>query len=233
MKILIIGEEKRASELKSKLPSVIPVKTATNPRNTELKSFDFIFDLNFDDLENPGKNLEFFSALKDVPVIVGAVKKQIAEMVHNYKRKLPVNRQDILCKLIGMNTLSTFINRSKVEISLLNPEDKNLIKLIAQQLNWEPLIIEDRVGMVTPRIVLMIINEACYTLQEGTSDIRDIDMAMKLGTNYPFGPLEWADKIGVRDVYETLLALYDDTKDERYKICPLLKTKYLKGETFY
>ena len=95
------------------------------------------------------------------------------------------------------------------------------------------LSVEDRVGMVKPRVIFMIINEACYTLQEGTATIEDIDMAMKLGTNYPFGPFEWCDRIGVTSVFETLAAMYEDTKDERYKICPLLKTKYLKGETFY
>jgi 3-hydroxybutyryl-CoA dehydrogenase len=93
--------------------------------------------------------------------------------------------------------------------------------------------VEDRVGMVTPRVIFMLINEACYTLQEGTASIKDIDTAMKLGTNYPYGPFEWADKIGINEIYETLIAIYEDTKDERYKICPLLKTKYLKEEKFY
>ena len=79
----------------------------------------------------------------------------------------------------------------------------------------------------------MIINEACYTLQEGTATMSDIDISMKLGTNYPFGPFEWADKIGIKNVYEILENLYNDTKDERYKICPLLKTHYLLKQNFY
>ena len=78
----------------------------------------------------------------------------------------------------------------------------------------------------------MIINEACYTLQEGTATIPDIDLGMKLGTSFPKGPFEWANLIGVSEVYHTLKAIYEDTKDERYKICPLLKTKHLKGERF-
>ena len=86
--------------------------------------------------------------------------------------------------------------------------------------------------MVTPRIIFMIINEACYTVQEGTATMDDIDRAMKLGTNYPYGPFEWADLIGVNDIYETLASIYEDTKDERYKICSLLKSKYLRNEHF-
>jgi 3-hydroxybutyryl-CoA dehydrogenase len=101
------------------------------------------------------------------------------------------------------------------------------------QLGLAFLPVEDRVGLIKPRVIFMIINEACYTLQEGTASIEDIDLSMKLGTNYPFGPFEWCDKIGIGYVFETLFSLYDDTKDERYKICPLLKTKYLRNETFY
>jgi 3-hydroxybutyryl-CoA dehydrogenase len=51
---------------------------------------------------------------------------------------------------------------------------------------------------------------------------------MKLGTAYPKGPFEWSQEIGLDHVYETLDALYQDTKDERYKIASLLKTEYLK-----
>ena len=74
----------------------------------------------------------------------------------------------------------------------------------------------------------MIINEAYYTAQEGTASREDIDMAMKLGTNYPYGPFEWSERIGINHIYELLEAIYDDTHDERYKICSLLKQEYLK-----
>jgi len=94
-------------------------------------------------------------------------------------------------------------------------------------MNWDFKWVESRVGLVTPRVVFMIINEAYYTLQEGTASKEDIDAGMKLGTNYPYGPFEWAEKAGIQNVYETLHALYEDTREERYKICPLLKTAYL------
>jgi 3-hydroxybutyryl-CoA dehydrogenase len=64
-------------------------------------------------------------------------------------------------------------------------------------------------------------------VQEGTATRDDIDMAMKSGTNYPYGPFEWSRRIGIRHVYELLEAVYEDTKDERYKICALLKKEYL------
>lgn len=223
MNILVIGDNKRAEELKLKIPkearvNFVEVINGANPDSAEV-----IFDLNFDD--NPS-NLAVYFSMKDKPIIVSAVKKQMAEAAFSLGVKID-------CKLIGMNCLPTFINRNKTEISLLNKNDKSVAEHVFKQLNWEFLLVEDRVGMVTPRIVFMIINEACYTLQEGTASVNDIDSGMKLGTNYPFGPFEWADKIGIKDVYETLIAIYEDTKDERYKICPLLKTKYLKNEKFY
>ncbi len=55
---------------------------------------------------------------------------------------------------------------------------------------------------------------------------------MKLGTSYPRGPFEWANLIGVSRVYEVLEAMWQDTHEERYKVCPLLKTMYLRGESF-
>ena len=51
------------------------------------------------------------------------------------------------------------------------------------------------------------------------------DLAMKLGTNYPFGPFEWGQKIGLRHICALLDAVHQDTADDRYKICPLLRSE--------
>ena len=82
---------------------------------------------------------------------------------------------------------------------------------------------KDQVGMVTPRIICMIINEAYYAVEENVASRSDIDLAMKLGTNYPFGPFEWCDKIGIKNVHRLLKEVFANTNDERYKICSLLE----------
>jgi 3-hydroxybutyryl-CoA dehydrogenase len=133
-------------------------------------------------------------------------------------------------KLIGFNGLPTFVDRDLLEVSLLNPEDESRIGEVCQELGIEHRLVKDRVGMVTPRIICQIINEAYYTVQEGTASRQDIDLGMKLGTNYPMGPFEWCQKIGLSNVYELLEALWHDTHDERYKICPLLKEEYMRQE---
>ena len=106
---------------------------------------------------------------------------------------------------------------------LCRHDTKVVLEEICKKLGTLFQLVDDRVGLVTPRVICMIINEAYYTLEEGTASRTDIDLAMKLGTNYPLGPFEWSQKIGIKHVYELLEAVYKDTGDERYKICPLLK----------
>jgi 3-hydroxybutyryl-CoA dehydrogenase len=119
------------------------------------------------------------------------------------------------------------LNRDLLEVSVRVEADSSELQRISELLQTDFVVVADRVGLVTPRVICMIINEAYYTVQEGTATKMDIDIAMKLGTNYPLGPFEWAKKIGIENVYHVLDAVYQDTKDERYKICPLLKKEYL------
>ena len=86
--------------------------------------------------------------------------------------------------------------------------------------------------MISPRIIAMIINEASYTLEEKTATKNDIDMGMRLGTNYPIGPFEWADKIGIRHVVEILEGLYISESDNRYIPSNLLKDMLIKNKVF-
>lgn len=222
MKILIVGSGENVNTLQKIIPPTCEVTVVAEWENT-LTNFEIIFDLHFDD--NP-VYLSEYANLHQKSVVVSAAKIQLAKVIHDFKT-------EIKCHLIGMNMLPTFIERKITELTIAYDKDAPATELLANKLQWNIRIVNDRVGMVTPRIIFMIINEACYTLQEGTASIKDIDVAMKLGTNYPYGPFEWADKIGIKNVYELLVALYADTQDERYKICPLLKTKYLKNEKFY
>lgn len=179
--------------------------------------FDFLL------AEQP-EQLTHYAGRVGLVVFCEATKTQLAALVYR--------EQSLKCHLFGFNGLPTFLNRPVLEVSLYQAADILVLEKTCALLNTEFLVVADRVGMVTPRVVAMIINEACYTLQEKTATQPDIDLSMQLGTNYPFGPFDWANRIGIKHVYELLAALYADTKDERYKICPLLKTKYLRRENF-
>lgn len=65
-------------------------------------------------------------------------------------------------------------------------------------------LVKDTVGLIAPRILCTIINEAVFTISDGVAGAKDIDTAMKLGTNYPLGPMEWAKSIGAAGVLEVL-----------------------------
>ncbi|MFN4083635.1 MAG: 3-hydroxyacyl-CoA dehydrogenase family protein [Bacteroidia bacterium] len=225
MNILARGSINRLEELKQKLVNVDCKLTCIDDSDfssANVTKYDIIFDLKFDDSPN---QLKYYAPLKDKWVFVCAVKQQLAKAVFDCGNR-------VSCNLVGINALPTFINKPLAELSLYQTNLAEKLKELMTMFNWQYRLVEDRVGMVTPRIICMIINEACYTLQEKTANIEDIDTSMKLGTNYPMGPFEWANKIGIKHVYETLEALFADTHDERYKVCPLLKTKYLRGESF-
>ena len=80
-------------------------------------------------------------------------------------------------------------------------------------------------GMVLPRVLACLANEAVSALVEGVASANDIDTAMTLGTNYPMGPLRWADKIGLDVILATLTHLHQVHGDDRYRPLPLLRQK--------
>lgn len=185
-----------------------------NTKNIDSNNFDVIFDLNFD--AKPETMSDYESINSKTFLFINSVKIQL--------EALKFSRPN---QLVGINALPTFLKRNALEYCTMN---ENFDVSILMKLGWkEGFKVKSRVGLFSPRVVCMIINEAFYTLEEGTANKQDIDTGMKLGTSYPFGPFEWCDKIGINNVYETLLALKDDTGDERYKICSTLKTDYLKS----
>lgn len=83
--------------------------------------------------------------------------------------------------------------------------------------------VKDSCGGVLPRIVANLINEATFALMEGVAKAEDIDRAMQLGTNYPHGPLAWADQIGLDQVLGIINSLGYEFGADRYRPAPLLR----------
>ncbi|MBI4630931.1 MAG: 3-hydroxybutyryl-CoA dehydrogenase, partial [Chloroflexi bacterium] len=96
----------------------------------------------------------------------------------------------------------------------------------------EAVTVNDTVGGVLPRVVANVINGAVFAVMEGVASPRDIDQAMKLGTNYPHGPLEWGDKIGLDQVLGIINALHE-AHGERYRPAPLLVQMAQAKRKFY
>jgi 3-hydroxybutyryl-CoA dehydrogenase len=216
MNIAVKGSQERTIELDGILTSVgLSFTRLESTKNIHSSKFDLIFDLNFDD---DSSSLADYALLDASSLLVlSSVKVQLESI-------LP---KAMWLHTIGINALPSFLKRNALEYCAFSNE---LTEETLSILPWKTLNrVDSRVGMISPRVVCMIINEAYFTLQEGTANRNDIDLGMKLGTAYPHGPFEWCDMIGIKHVYEVLNALYLDTHDDRYKICSLLKTEYLKS----
>ncbi len=99
---------------------------------------------------------------------------------------------------------------------------------VVQRLGKTAASAEDFPAFIVNRILIPMINEACYTLYEGVGNVNSIDMAMKLGANHPMGPLELADFIGLDTCLAIMNVLHDGLADTKYRPCPLL-TKYVEA----
>jgi len=96
-------------------------------------------------------------------------------------------------------------------------------KKFFEELGFSVEFVEDRVGLVFPRMIAMLINEAAFAVMEKVAEPADIDTAMKLGVNYPQGLLSWADTIGIDVVVALLDALHNEYREPRYRCCALLR----------
>ena len=88
---------------------------------------------------------------------------------------------------------------------------------------------KDYPGFAVNRILMPMINEACYALFEGVASVEDIDQSMKLGCNQPMGPFELADFIGLDTCLAIMEVLHDGLGDAKYRPCPLLKQYVAAG----
>jgi len=129
-------------------------------------------------------------------------------------------------RVIGFGTFSNFDEHPLIEIALPLQGDslhKEKITGLFQLIGKEVEVVQDEVGLVYPRILSLIINEAAFALTEQVANVEDIDIAMKKGTNYPKGPLEWAEQISIEEVLAVLTGLYRQFGEERYRPCPLIR----------
>jgi 3-hydroxybutyryl-CoA dehydrogenase len=95
-------------------------------------------------------------------------------------------------------------------------------------LGKEAAVSEDYPAFIVNRILMPMINEACYALYEGVGTVSSIDTAMRLGANHPMGPLQLADFIGLDTCLAIMRVLHDEMADTKYRPCPLLM-KYVEA----
>jgi 3-hydroxybutyryl-CoA dehydrogenase len=120
-----------------------------------------------------------------------------------------------------------------VALSAAANTDPSLAIGYFQALGKDVCVIEDLPGMLGAKTICMLINEACETLLREIANKEDIDLAMKKGLNFPGGPFEWADALGLDYVLRVLDNMERSYNDPRYRASILLRRMALNGEKFY
>lgn len=165
---------------------------------------DFVLDLDF---EPDRGRIAALSAFQTPLVLINDV-------------STPLHTLDADDRFARINGWNTFLQRPLAEL-VAPPASRETATAWCTAAGKTPEWLEDVPGMPSARIVSMIINEAYLALEEGVSTREAIDTAMRLGTNYPLGPFEWAASIGLKPVCRLLEIL--TRENPLYSIAPLLK----------
>lgn len=124
-------------------------------------------------------------------------------------------------QFIRINAWPSLLRRPIIEVALTDAKQVEAVRSVLDVLQWRFQLVPDECGMITPRVLAMIVNEAYYTLGAGVSTKEEIDIAMKLGTNYPMGPFEWSRVIGLAPIGLLLKEL--SRTNGRYALAPVLE----------
>ena len=197
---VIANNQLQEEFLSKKLLNYVNVCFVKVPENIPADTY-IVIDLLF---ENTKERISLLKQFLPRPVFINAVNETLAEIDQPF---------------IRINAWPTFLKRNIAEIVVL-PDQEKIVKDVFEQLGWDYQAVPDITGMISARIIGMIINEAYFTLDKKVSTKKEIDVAMKTGTNYPYGPFEWSEQIGLKKIHEMLTRLSKGNKS--YEVSTLL-----------
>ena len=134
--------------------------------------------------------------------------------------------------VIGMHFMNPVPVMQLVEIirgAATSDDTYAATRALAEKMGKTTVVSKDYPGFIVNRILIPMLNEACFALMEGIGTAEDIDTAMKLGTNQPMGPLQLADFIGLDTCLFIAEVLHKGLGDDKYRPCPLLRQQVDAG----
>jgi 3-hydroxybutyryl-CoA dehydrogenase len=205
MKLVVVTEDALLKELKAGLTDEnIPIVQVHSVDELAAHSdADACIDLLF---EKDDKRIKILASLLPKPVLINAVGCTLAETHPSFVR---------------INGWPAFLKRNILEASGINESIKIKAAGVAAALNKSIDWVPDVPGFISARVVSMIVNEAYFALEENVSTREEIDLAMKLGTSYPYGPFEWGAQTGLKNIYSLLKQL--SKTNPRYRPAALLE----------
>jgi 3-hydroxybutyryl-CoA dehydrogenase len=135
-------------------------------------------------------------------------------------------------KVIGMHFMNPVPLMKLVEVVRGLPTSDETYQAtvdLANKFGKTTVAARDIPGFIVNRVLIPLLNEACYALYEGLGTADDIDTGVKLGLNHPMGPLELADLIGLDTVLAISQVLHAELGDDKYRPCPLLRQHVAAG----
>lgn len=197
MKIVVAATDEQWNELTNTRPETAWQRVNNSKDFMPNSDADAFFSLNsqsiLPEFVSPGK-----------PIFINSVTQTLADL------KAPGN-------ILRLNGWPGFLRRPAWEIA---GEINENIKSVFEKTGIKINAVADEPGLIAGRIIAMIINEAYFAVNDEVSSKKEIDIAMKLGTNYPYGPFEWAALIGKNNILELLQKL--SLTDTRYQPAELL-----------
>lgn len=173
---------------------------------------DVVLYADLDFIPDEGRIREL-NLLRPVPVLIHSVEHTLAD-IDTMAGIQPSGGADP--SFIRINGWPGMLERTPCELAVRHKDEEVIVTRLFDSLGWSCCMVPDIPGMISGRILATIINEAWFTLQDGVSSREEIDVAMRLGTNYPAGPFEWGERIGLGKLHALLMKMSET--DSRF--CP-------------